>query len=95
VLSALEEAVATRLVSEVTGTVPRIRFGHALVRATLYDELTATRRTALHRRVAEAIEEVHQGRLDDYLPALAHHYARAAAPAADTVKAADYATRAR
>jgi len=89
--SCLEEAVSARLVGEV-GT--RYCFGHALVRATLYDEMTAARRVALHRRVAEAIETIHAGALDDHLPALAHHWARASAPAADTVRAVDFATRA-
>ena len=40
---------------------PAYRFGHALVRATLYDELSGARRVAVHRRVAEAIEAVHGG----------------------------------
>jgi class 3 adenylate cyclase len=91
-LSALEEATGTRLVIEASPT--HYRFGHALVRATLYDDLTAARRVALHRRVAEAIEICHEDALDDYLPALAHHWARATAPAADTARAVDYATRA-
>jgi class 3 adenylate cyclase/tetratricopeptide (TPR) repeat protein len=93
-LSALDEAVGARLVSEVSGPVPRYRFGHALVRATLYDELSAARRGVLHRKAGEAIEVVHAGSLDDYLPALAHHWAQAAAPAAETAKAVEYATRA-
>jgi tetratricopeptide (TPR) repeat protein len=94
VLCALEEAVATRLVIDVPGPAPRNRFSHALVRATLYDELTAARRVSLHRRVAEAIETAHGGALDDHLPALAHHWARAAAPTAETSRAVDYAIRA-
>src|SRR5207237_2908266 len=52
------------------------------------------RRVARHRRVAEAIDAVHAGRLDDYLPALAHHWARASAPAAETARAVDCAVRA-
>ncbi|MCA1841691.1 MAG: hypothetical protein LC792_00610, partial [Actinobacteria bacterium] len=94
VVAALEEAMRARLVVEVAGAVPRNRFGHALVRDTLYDELTAARRTLLHRRVAEAIETVHARRIDDHLPALAHHWARASAPAARTDRAVDYAVRA-
>jgi class 3 adenylate cyclase/tetratricopeptide (TPR) repeat protein len=93
-LSALDEAVSARLVSEVAAAVPRYRFGHALVRATLYDELTAARRVVLHRKVAEAIETLRAGALDDYLPALAHHWSQASAPAAETAKAIEYATRA-
>src|SRR5438067_2056109 len=91
---ALEEATAARLVIEVAGTAPRYRFAHALVRDTLYAGLSAARRTTLHRRVAEAIEAVHGGGLDDYLPALAHHWARAAAPAPELDKAVDYTIRA-
>jgi tetratricopeptide (TPR) repeat protein len=89
--SSLEEAAAARLVAEAGS---RYRFSHALVRATLYDEMTAARRVALHRSVAEAIETIFAGALDDHLPALAHHWARASAPAADTARAVDYATRA-
>ena len=92
VFAALEDATAARLLVEVPGA--RYRFAHALVRATLYDELSAPRRVALHRRVAEAIESLHGRALDDYLPALAHHWARASAPAADTARAVDYAARA-
>jgi hypothetical protein len=44
--------------------------------------------------VAEAIEAVHVARLDDHLPALAHHWARASAPSAATTRAVDYAIRA-
>ncbi|MGH8976034.1 MAG: ATP-binding protein, partial [Acidimicrobiia bacterium] len=77
VLDALEEARGARLVAEIPGTA-RIRFSHALVRATLYDELTGARRTALHRRVGESVEALHAGALDDYLPALAHHFRAAA-----------------
>ena len=52
------------------------------MRATLYESLTATRKVTLHRKAAQAIETIHESALDDYLPALAHHWARASAPAA-------------
>jgi class 3 adenylate cyclase/tetratricopeptide (TPR) repeat protein len=93
-LQAMEEAIGAHLVVELSGVAPRYRFSHVLVRDTLYRDLSAGRRVAHHRRVATAIEAVHTGRLDDHLPALAHHWARASAPAADTVRAVDYATRA-
>ena len=92
-LSSLEEATRARLIIEAPDG-GRYRFAHALVRDTLYGELSAARRVAQHRRVAEAIEAVHAGRLDDHLSALAHQWARASAPAADTGRAVDYATRA-
>ena len=91
-LAAVEEAVAARVVIEVSAT--RFRFAHALMRATLYESLTATRKVTLHRKAAQAIETIHEGALDDYLPALAHHWARASASAADTARAVGYATRA-
>jgi class 3 adenylate cyclase len=89
VLDGLEEARAARLLAEVPET-NRNRFSHALVRATLYDELTTARRMTLHRRVGEALEALHAGHLDDYLPSLAHHY-RAAG---DAPRAVAYATQA-
>jgi class 3 adenylate cyclase/tetratricopeptide (TPR) repeat protein len=91
-LSSLEEAAQARLITEAPSA--RYRFAHALVRDTLYAQLSAARQVALHRKVAEAIEALHATRLDDFLPALAHHWARASAPTAYTSKAVDYATRA-
>jgi tetratricopeptide (TPR) repeat protein len=91
--SALEAAATARLVSEVPGGV-RYRFFHALVRATLYDEISGPRRVALHRNVAQAIEALHGRHLDDYLPALTHHWSKAAVPAADADRAMEYARRA-
>jgi tetratricopeptide (TPR) repeat protein len=91
-ISALEEAITARLVIESAGG--RYRFAHALVRDTLYKGLSGVRRVALHRRVAESIETIYGGALDDHLPALAHHWDRAAAPAAATEKAVAYAKRA-
>ncbi|MGH9021568.1 MAG: ATP-binding protein, partial [Acidimicrobiia bacterium] len=85
--SSLDEAVGARILSEVPGTGARYRFAHALIRATLYDEITAARRVALHQRVAEALETIYAGALDDYLPALAHHWSRASVPAAQADRA--------
>jgi class 3 adenylate cyclase len=92
-LSSLEEAIHARLVMEVPGLTSRHRFAHVLVRDTLYRELSSARRLSLHRQVAEAIETVHANRLDDLLPALAHHYS-AAAGSGSSAKAMDYARRA-
>ena len=70
-LDALDEAVGAGLVQE-TGA-DRYRFAHVLVRATLFEELSATRRRRLHRRVGEAIEKL---RPDDVV-ALAYHFSQA------------------
>ena len=91
-LAAIEEAARARLVLEVSAT--RFRFAHALVRATLYESLTAARKVTLHRRVAEAIETIHQAVLDDHVPALAHHWSKAGTADADRAKAVTYLQRA-
>ena len=70
-LDALDEAVRARLIDE-TGP-DRYRFSHALIRATLYEEQSATRRRRQHRRVAEALEKL---RPDDVV-ALAYHLVEA------------------
>jgi len=91
-LAAIEEAAEARVVTEVSAT--RFRFAHALVRATLYESLTTARQVALHRKTAEAIETIYGGTLDDYVPTLAHHWAKASAPVRDVTKAVEYAQRA-
>ncbi|HEV8625974.1 MAG TPA: AAA family ATPase, partial [Acidimicrobiia bacterium] len=91
-LGAIEEAAEARVITEVSAT--RFRFAHALVRASLYESLTTARQVALHRRTAEAIEAIHEAALDDYVPALAHHWAKASAPVTDVTKAVEYARRA-
>ncbi|WP_406278351.1 ATP-binding protein [Embleya sp. NBC_00896] len=55
----------------------RVRFAHALVRDTLYDDLPRPRRARRHAAVAEALEQLRPDRLD----ALAHHFLRAESPA--------------
>src|SRR5262249_34485260 len=62
-------------------------FAHALIRQTLYEELTATRRVRLHRRIGEAIEQAPGA--DGHVEALAHHFAEAALDG-QIAKAADY-----
>jgi class 3 adenylate cyclase/tetratricopeptide (TPR) repeat protein len=91
-ISALEEASSARLIVDAPGN--RYRFAHSLVRHTLYESLSAARRVRLHMRVGEAIESVHALRLDEHMPALVHHWSRAAAPRAETARAVGYALRA-
>jgi DNA-binding CsgD family transcriptional regulator len=93
-MAALDEAITARLVTEPGRLGLRGRFAHALVRDTLYDEISPARRPALHRRVAEAIETRYGGYLEGQLPALAHHYARAAAQSGQIGKAVAYAMQA-
>jgi hypothetical protein len=90
----LSEAVAAQLVGERGGG--RYRFSHALVRETLYEELGAAQRPALHSRIATALERVYSAdpeRLERRLAELAHHF-NEAGQAGDLDKAVDYASRA-
>jgi DNA-binding SARP family transcriptional activator len=93
VLSRLEEAVPARVVADVAGAPGRMRFTHALIRDTLYDALPHARRLELHRRTAEALEEVRGPDNPDSLSELAHHYFQAL-PAVDADTAVAYARRA-
>jgi predicted ATPase len=57
-LDALETGVEASLLVESLERVGRFSFAHALISHALYDTLGATRRGWLHRRVAEALEEL-------------------------------------
>ena len=80
-LDVLERAASGRLVVEVDDD--SWRFAHALVRAALYDELSSTRRSRTHRKVANSLEATSHPE-----PALlAHHWALASGEdAADRAK---------
>ena len=54
----LDEAVAANLLTHVAGVRGRYRFAHDLVRETLYEELSPSRRTRLHGRIATVLEEL-------------------------------------
>ena len=90
-LAALDEALAEHLI-EAAPDSHDFRFGHALIRETLYDEMLAVRRSRLHLRIAESLERRH-GRDDAGVwPQLAYHFSEAGPGAA--AKALDYARRA-
>jgi DNA-binding SARP family transcriptional activator len=69
----LDEARAARAVAEVPGAAGRLRFTHVLVRDALYDALPAARRTELHRRVVEVLEQRYGDASGPHLAELAHH----------------------
>ncbi len=92
-LGVLDEAIRARVVEEIPGAVGRLRFGHALTRDVLYDEITATHRARLHRRVGDVLETLYAGNPEPHLAELAHHFSLAV-PAAPPAKAVEYAQRA-
>jgi DNA-binding SARP family transcriptional activator len=93
VLDVLDEPISARLVMPVPGTLGRMRFAHALIRDTLYDDMTTPHRVLLHRRAAEALEEIYAANREPHLAELTYHYFEAA-PGGDVDKALSYAERA-
>ncbi|MDP9416408.1 MAG: AAA family ATPase [Actinomycetota bacterium] len=89
-VDALEETMAAGIIREQDG---RYHFTHALIRQTINDELSAPRRARLHRRVGEAMEQLHGGNPEPHLAALAHHFC-AGARVEDLPKAISYTRRA-
>jgi class 3 adenylate cyclase len=61
-LDGLDEALAAQLVQPVGGEAEAHVFAHSLIRHTIYSELSSPRRTRLHRRIAEVLENVCGGR---------------------------------
>jgi class 3 adenylate cyclase/tetratricopeptide (TPR) repeat protein len=76
-LDIVEEATAARVIFELPDAVDQYGFGHALIRQTLYQELSRSRRARLHRRIGEAVEALHPDDKDRYLEALAYHFLQA------------------
>ena len=68
------------------------RFGHAMIRETLIDDLPDLRRIALHRAVAEQLEELHQQDLSGCLAELAEHHVHSL-PLGSRPKAIEFSRR--
>ncbi len=90
---ALDEAAQFGLVREAPGAPGRYAFAHALVRASLYEELTTNRRVRMHWRIGEVLETRYASKIDEHLDELAFHFGEGAL-AGDATKAADVARRA-
>lgn len=89
-LDALDEALGSQLIAERERDT--YAFTHALIRATLYDELSKPRRVQLHRRIAESLESMYGDDIEDHLGELAAHYMASTGNAAE--KAVEYSIRA-
>jgi class 3 adenylate cyclase/tetratricopeptide (TPR) repeat protein len=91
ILDALDEATSAALVAEAAHQGGCYAFMHMLVRATLYEALSSTRRARMHERVGTALEELtYNGR---YIDELARHWL-AAATVGDATKALNFTRQA-
>ena len=77
-VAAISEAVEARILERVPGGEFRYRFTHDLYQEVVYAELGEARQRSLHRVVADAVRVLHEGNLEPVVPALAHHYGKAA-----------------
>ena len=93
-LDLLEQAVSASLLQESSERAGHFTFTHALVQHTLYDDIGPTRRTRLHKRVAEALEEQCGDEPGERAGELARHWVAAVVSAETAGKAVHYARRA-
>jgi class 3 adenylate cyclase len=89
VIESLEQAIAARIVDE-TESIGRFSFAHALIRETIYEQLSFTRRAQLHRLIGEAIESQGGERSEEHTGTLAYHFSAAG----NVAKAYEYHARA-
>ncbi|OFW54138.1 MAG: hypothetical protein A2146_02480 [Actinobacteria bacterium RBG_16_67_10] len=93
---ALEAGERAQLIEELhrpgepRSASPRFTFVHALIPHTLAEAVSGLRAQRIHRRVAEALEKLGAGLLDQLAPRLGRHYAEAG----EWGKAAEYLLRA-
>src|SRR5262249_23107814 len=73
VLDAVDEASQATLVRDVDAAAGKFAFAHALVRATIYDELSSAQRIRLHWKIATAIADRYRDDLAPHLDDLAFH----------------------
>jgi tetratricopeptide (TPR) repeat protein len=77
-MEALEEGLASGAIEEIPLSTDRYRFSHALIKETLYDEISPAHRPRHHARVGDVLERLHLSGAETNVSLLAHHYARAA-----------------
>ena len=91
-IESCDEAVTNVLISEVSGTVGRYRFIHAITAEALRAEFGTAARARLHERIAAAMEKVYGDEVESHLAQVAHHYVEAL-PLGNIDKAVEFARR--
>ena len=73
-LQVIDEALEARLIEEIPGVGERYQFSHALIKDTLAEELSSSRRARLHARVGETLEERYGHSASLHATELAFHF---------------------
>jgi DNA-binding CsgD family transcriptional regulator/tetratricopeptide (TPR) repeat protein len=79
VLTGLEPAILAGIVQSNAEVAGSYQFTHALIRETIYEELSTSDRPRMHGRAGDALVSVHSAHLEPALTRIAHHYHEAAA----------------
>jgi hypothetical protein len=90
---ALSEAVRAGILAEDPSVPGRYAFTHDLVRETLYQDMPAARRLALHRTIGLVLQARFDDDLEPHLAELAHHFTHSA-PLGDAAPAVEFSIRA-
>ena len=77
-LDALDSALAAQVL-RATGAPEVYDFAHALIRHTLYNEMSPSRKVRLHRRLAEEMEQRYSGETTEHALEIAQQWHRSAA----------------
>jgi DNA-binding SARP family transcriptional activator/tetratricopeptide (TPR) repeat protein len=94
VLDLLDEALhAGVLTEEGRGAHVTYHFWHPLLASHLYNGLTATRRAFLHRKIAEALRQIHQARESEEAATITQHLLRGGAEPARVAHYAELAAQ--
>jgi predicted ATPase len=73
----LEPAIAAQAIHESPTAVGQYSFAHTLIRETIYEQISLTRRAQLHRRIGEAIEGALGEAAQKRASSLAYHFSAA------------------
>jgi predicted ATPase len=73
----LEPAIGAHVIQESPAAVGQYSFAHALIRETIYEQISLTRRAQLHRRIGQAIEGALGDAAQQRAGSLAYHFSAA------------------
>jgi class 3 adenylate cyclase len=93
IVNVLDEAEQAGVIAKDRDLPGTYMFAHDLVRATMYEDLAASRRMELHRTVGNVLESLFRDDLDPHLAEIAHHLVQAA-PLGEAERAVEYSIKA-